>query len=189
MSYALRNSLVYARAETRLPATASLTGFCSLVDCGVTMAAPVMVIGLSALIILALGVAAQSASSVTVTLNSTAPSREVQIPGTSSDTFAITLNICSGTSLPVIRVSTASPPDYTIDRSTADRSSGGSLASPNRVSRDQPTWDLSWDLGYANWTGEADSLGILISLDDSGGSAVVRIDVGSTCEYSTVYLG
>lgn len=148
-----------------------------------------MVLSLLALLALAIGVAAQSASSVTVTLNSTAPSREVQIPGTSSDTFAITLNICSGTSLPVIRVSTASPPDYTIDRSTADRSSGGSLASPNRVSRDQPTWDLSWDLGYANWTGEADSLGILVSLDDVGGSAVVRIDVGSSCEYSLGYLG
>ena len=71
------------------------------------------------------------------------------------------------------------------DRPIADPTYGGSGSQINTRSRDGATWQLAWNMGFANWTwmegGVAPSLflGLGVTTDGSASSDLIPQDYGN----------
>ena len=157
-------------------------------------------------------VAAQTPTvSITSTPTSiTLPALNLSIPTVLLDLPAsaqyLTINIASlGTNtsiLPSVIVSTASSPDFVLGSHTSlDAESGGQWDSGNTVNKGGDTWELEWNLGFANWTAQVNQpVRCLVGLgvSDNGtvagpgkenGNVIVQVGVSSTSELAPTYSG
>ena len=129
----------------------------------------------------------------TIILNSTHPLLHVNLP---PQTRYLTLNLCSLSSntslIPVVLVSTTSPPVYDLGAQPVSAAGSGGVGTANLRSRTTNTWEISWDKGFGNWTGvstgEVDVLiglnvannGSLIGGVSATGNVVVQLGASAT---------